>query len=71
MFFRGETPAPEFEKSVQPVSASIPEDMYEYVSFSPSIIKIDEDNLLPGSQSHLSFNEGDGKRRFHQGCPYM
>jgi len=39
------------------------------ISVPPSVIEIDEDDLLPRSQSQSSLDEGDSERRFHQGCP--
>ena len=41
------------------------------VSVPVSIVKIDEDDLLPCSQCQSPSDEWNGEGRFHEGSPYM
>src|SRR4030042_635207 len=41
------------------------------ISLPLSIIKVDEDDLLPCSQCKPSLDERNGEARFHQGCPHV
>ena len=41
------------------------------IPFSPPVIKINEDDLLPSSQAQSSLDQGNGEGWFHQRCPHM